>query len=148
MKPALSLTSVFLLSVPVLASSPNWPQFRGPEGSGLSDQPAPTKWDVESGTNVRWQKPIPGLGHACPILWQDQVFVATAIKPSGKSDLRIGIYGDGASYQEKEPHQWRLLCFDKKSGKLLWDKLGYEGVPRVERHTKVVFRFSYRSRQE
>lgn len=85
---------------------------------------------------MRWQQPIPGLGHACPIIWQDNVFITTAIKPTGKSDLKIGIYGDGASYREKEPHQWRLLCFDKRSGKLVWDKLGYEGVPRVERHTK------------
>src|SRR5690349_23977593 len=49
---------------------------------------------------------------------------------------KVGIYGDGASYTEKEKHQWRLLCFDKRSGKLLWDRLGYEAVPRVERHTK------------
>jgi outer membrane protein assembly factor BamB len=128
--------ALLVLSFCAFAASPNWPQFRGPDGSGLSEQTAPTSWNIESGANVRWQKPITGLGHACPIIWQDRVFIATAIKPTGKSDLKVGIYGDGASYQEKEPHQWRLLCFDKNSGKLVWDKLGYEGVPRVERHTK------------
>ncbi len=50
--------------------------------------------------------------------------------------LKTGIYGDGQSYDEKEPHQWRLLCFDKTMGNLLWDKLGYEAVPRQQRHTK------------
>jgi len=136
MKMALFLPSALLLSFSVFASSPNWPQFRGPDASGLSDQSAPTTWDRETGKNIRWQKPILGLGHACPIIWQDRVYITTAIKPNGKSDLKIGIYGDGASYQEKESHQWRLLCIDKRNGELLWDKLGYEGVPRVERHTK------------
>src|ERR1051326_6070978 len=115
-----------LLSLSTFASSPNWPQFRGPDASGLSDQAAPTRWDLETGKNVRWQKSIPGLGHACPIIWQDRVYIATAVKPSGRPDLKIGIYGDGASYQEKEPHQWRLLCLDKKSGKWLWENLGWK----------------------
>jgi outer membrane protein assembly factor BamB len=137
MKSAYSISFLSLiLSLSALASSPNWPQFRGPDASGVSDQAAPTTWDLETGKNIRWQKSIPGLGHACPIIWQDRVYIATAVKPGGKSDLKVGIYGDGASYQEKEPHQWRLLCFDKRNGKVLWDKLGYEAVPRVERHTK------------
>jgi outer membrane protein assembly factor BamB len=137
MKLAYSLASVLvLLSLSAIASSSNWPQFRGPDGSGLSDQAAPTTWDLESGKNICWQQSIPGLGHACPIIWEDRVYIATAVKPSGKSDLKVGIYGDGASYTEKEPHQWRLLCFEKRIGKLLWDKIGYEAVPRVERHTK------------
>lgn len=130
------VSALALLSFSAFAASPNWPQFRGPDACGLSDQAAPTQWDLETGKNVRWQKPIPGLGHGCPIIWQDRLYIATAVKPSGRPDLKVGIYGEGASYQEKEPHQWRLLCFDKRNGKLLWDKLGYEGVPRVERHTK------------
>ncbi len=125
-----------LLSLSTFAASSNWSQFRGPDGSGMSDQAAPTKWDLETGKNIRWQKLIPGLGHACPIIWQGRLYIATAVKPSGKSDLKVGIYGAGESYKEKESHQWRLLCFDKNSGKLLWDKVGFEAVPRVERHTK------------
>lgn len=34
------------------------------------------------------------------------------------------------------PHQWRLLCLDRATGKLLWNKLGHEAVPRLQRHTK------------
>src|ERR1700686_203373 len=49
----------------------NWPQFRGPNASGVSEDPAPIIWNVDSGENVRWQTSIPGLGHACPIIWKD-----------------------------------------------------------------------------
>ena len=118
------------------ASDSNWPQFRGPHASGVSDDAAPTKWNVETGENIRWQTPIPGLGHACPIIWSNRIYVATAVRPNAKADLKIGIYGAGDSYKEKEPHQWRLLCLDQATGKILWDKPGHEAVPRQERHTK------------
>src|SRR5467141_1324212 len=118
------------------ASTVNWPQFRGPQASGVSDDPAPITWNVESGENVRWQTPIPGLGHACPIIWQDRVYIATAVKPGAKPKIKIGLYGDVDSYTEKVNHQWRLLCLNKNSGQILWDKLALEAVPHSKRHTK------------
>ena len=115
----------------------NWPQFRGPGASGVADEKTlPTRWSLENGQNIRWQTPIPGLGHASPIVWKDRIYIATAVKPGAKAELKVGLYGSGDSYAEKEPHQWRLLCLDKVSGKVLWDKPGHESVPRAERHTK------------
>jgi outer membrane protein assembly factor BamB len=119
-----------------VATAENWPQFRGPQASGVASEAAPTTWNIASGENIRWQTPLPGLGHASPIIWEDRIYIATAVRPGVKAELKVGLYGDGDSYKEKEAHQWRLLCLDKKSGKILWDKLGLEAVPRVERHTK------------
>lgn len=119
-----------------VSAAENWPQFRGPQASGVSSGTAPTKWNAVTGENILWQTPLPGLGHASPIIWNDRVYIATAVRPGAKAELKVGLYGDGASYAEKEPHQWRLLCLDKNSGKILWDKLGFEAVPRLERHTK------------
>jgi len=118
------------------ASDSNWPQFRGPNAGGVSENPAPLVWNVASNENIGWQTPIPGLGHASPIVWGDRVYLATAVRPGAKADLKIGIYGAGDSYKEKEAHQWRLLCLDKSNGTILWNKLGLEAVPRLERHTK------------
>ena len=114
----------------------NWPQFRGRQARGVSDDTIPLRWNVETGENIRWQTAIPGLAHASPIVWKDRIYLATAVKPGAKADLKVGLYGDGDSYKEKEPHQWRLLCLDKTTGSILWDKLEHESVPRVERHTK------------
>ncbi len=114
----------------------NWPQFRGPQACGVDTSAAlPTTWNVESGGNVRWRTPIPGLAHASPIVWGDRVYIATAIKP-GKAELKVGLYGSGDSADEKEPHQWRLLALDKATGKIVWDTLAHEGVPKQLRHTK------------
>jgi len=123
------------LTAPTIAAE-NWPQFRGPNGCGVSAVAAPTTWDLETRENVRWTTDLPGLGHAGPVIWNDRIYIATAVRPGTNAEVKIGVYGDGDSYQEKDPHQWRLLCLDKATGKLLWDKLGLEAVPRQERHTK------------
>ena len=68
--------------VSACAVAANWPQFRGAQASGVGETSVPTTWDIESGENVRWQTPIPGLAHASPIIWGDRVYVATAVKRS------------------------------------------------------------------
>jgi len=54
-----------------------WPQFRGPTGQGLApDASPPTEWSETK--NVRWKTDIPGLGHSSPVIWDDQLWLATA----------------------------------------------------------------------
>jgi hypothetical protein len=46
----------------VVAHGQNWPQFRGPSASGISEGKAvPRKWNAETGENLLWKTPIPGL---------------------------------------------------------------------------------------
>ena len=97
-------------------SAADWPQFRGPQASGVdASAPAPTRWDVEAGQNIRWRTPIPGLAHASPIVWNDRVYVATAVRP-GKASLKVGLYGDIDSANDQVAHQWRFLALDKAIG--------------------------------
>ena len=121
----------------VAANAQHWPQYRGPAASGLDASVAlPTKWSAETGENILWSTPIPGLAHAAPIVWGNRVFVATAVAEGGKSDLKVGLYGDIAAAPNTEKNQWRLLALDKATGKILWNTLAHEAVPRVARHTK------------
>ncbi|MEI6340476.1 MAG: PQQ-binding-like beta-propeller repeat protein [Verrucomicrobiota bacterium] len=113
-----------------------WPQFRGRDASGVDDAVAlPTRWDVAKGEGVRWQAMIPGLGHASPVEHAGRVYVATAVKP-GRAGLKVGLYGDIDSVEEKESHQWRLMALELETGRVVWDALALEAVPRVKRHTK------------
>jgi outer membrane protein assembly factor BamB len=113
-----------------------WPQFRGRQAAGVVEEvELPIKWSAATGENIRWQTPIPGLAHASPIAWDDRIYIATAVS-SGEDELRIGLYGDIASAADKGAVQWRLLALDAASGKLLWNTLGHEAVPKVKRHTK------------
>jgi outer membrane protein assembly factor BamB len=116
----------------------DWPQFRGPHATGVADgQHPPTTWDVKAGTNVAWKTPIPGLGHSCPIVWGDRVFVTTAIS-SGDPDpkVRTGNYGAVDSVNDLSKHTWQVLCLDRETGKVLWTRTAHEGVPKIKRHLK------------
>ena len=136
MKPTTIALLLLSAGMRLSAAGSDWPQYRGPQASGVAEGAAvPVTWKVETGENIRWQTPIAGLAHSSPIVWGDRVYVATAVKP-GRADLKVGLYGDIESVTEKEPHQWRLLALDKATGKVLWDTLALEAIPRVQRHTK------------
>lgn len=114
----------------------DWPQFRGWQACGVADGfPLPSHWDAESGQNILWRTPLPGLGHSCPIIWGDRVYVTTAVGEAAQ-DLRVGLYGDIMPVNEDKPYEWRLLCLEKSSGKILWNELIHKGVPKVKRHPK------------
>lgn len=117
------------------SASSNWPQFRGPQASGVAEMRTSERWNIDGGENIRWQTAIPGLAHASPIIWGNRIYVATAVRP-GQAALKVGLYGDIDSANDQDSHQWRLLALDKASGKILWDRLGHEAIPRVKRHTK------------
>ena len=127
-----SLTVGFLLQ----AGPHDWPQFRGPQASGVATGVAtPTTWNVEEGINLRWKTPIPGLAHSSPIIWGDRAYVQTA-HAEGNADLKVGLYGNIDSVEEKEDQSWRLLAIDKTTGAIVWDTLALKRQPRVKRHTK------------
>lgn len=115
----------------------NWPMFHGPRAMGVLDGPATaTSWNVEKGENVLWKTPIPGLGHCSPIIWGDKVYLSTAISGMEKSGLKPGLYGDIASVPDDTVHKWEIVCLNKKTGKIDWEKQLLTGVPKIKRHTK------------
>ena len=83
----------------VLASSAgNWPMWRGPAMTGVTaDKGFPEKWSKTE--NVRWRVDLPGPGNSTPVVWGDRVFVSQAVL---EQDRRL------------------VLCFDRATGKQLW----------------------------
>ncbi|MEM7392156.1 MAG: PQQ-binding-like beta-propeller repeat protein, partial [Verrucomicrobiota bacterium] len=115
----------------------NWPQFRGPQAAGIAHGfETPTRWNVETKENLTWKTPIPGMAHACPIVWRERIYLITAISGKKEPGLKVGLYGNIASVDDDTVHRWQLLCLDKTTGKILWTRTGFEGVPKVKRHTK------------
>jgi outer membrane protein assembly factor BamB len=113
----------------------NWPQFRGVDACGIADgQEPPLLWDVKAGKNIQWKTPIPGLGHSCPVIWGDRVFLTTAV--GGNTDLKTGNYGDPSSVKDESKLSFQVVCLDRVTGKILWTRVAYEGVPKVKRHLK------------
>jgi outer membrane protein assembly factor BamB len=139
----LSLCLLTLTAAPTAApvDTNNWPSFRGADAAGVSDAAAPPlTWDLAARRNVAWATTIPGLGHSSPVIWADRVFLtsAVALDPASggaSNDTRVFLK-DHPVITASVPHAWRLYCLDRQTGRILWDRTAYEGLPRVKRHAK------------
>ena len=146
--PLLSMTRSFSLPIFLVVLMPSlvvsfsplgaqdWPQFRGPNASGLSKGKATvTSWNVETGENVLFRTKIPGLAHSCPLVMGDRVYLTTAVA-AGKPELKLGLYGSIDSVPKEGKQEWRLIALGRKSGAIIFDRLAHSAVPRSQRHPK------------
>jgi len=107
--PAVALVALSLAS----ARAENWPSFRGPNFNGsTSETNLPTQWSTTE--NVAWSVDLPGPSAATPVVWEDRVFVSST-DVSGDTLL--------------------AMCFDRKTGKKLWQHQVASGVRKDTRST-------------
>jgi outer membrane protein assembly factor BamB len=129
-----------LLLLSMLAAAADWPQFRGPAASGTATGTnLPDTWNVSTGQHIRWKTPIPGLAHSSPIVWGDRIFVTTAVSSKPDATFKRGLYGAGTASDDLSVHKWQVLCLDRKTGRILWTRTAYEGIPKEKRHIKSTY---------
>jgi outer membrane protein assembly factor BamB len=114
-----------------------WPGYRGYLASGVLDNAnLPESFDFVKGTNIKWKIEIPGMGLSSPVIWDNKIFITSAVSKSDRSGLKPGLYGDVTPVKDSSVHDWKVYCIDKKRGKILWEKTSYTGVPKIKRHPK------------
>jgi len=133
-----------LLLASAMAQGPpgmtHWPQFRGPGAAGVADgAQLPDAWGGARGDGLLWTTRIPGLAHSSPVVWGDQVFLTTAISSRPDATFKPGLYGEGTASEDRTVQRWQVLSLDKRTGKLLWERTAYEGLPREKRHIKATY---------
>jgi len=145
MKPRFTIFSILIIILclvcPKLQAQTNynqqWPSFRGPWGLGfIENAKPPTTWNAETGEHIKWKTAISGLGHSSPVVWDNFVFVTTAVNTSSSESLKVGLYGDIGEANDSAVHEFKVYCLDKTSGNILWEKLAHKGIPKSKRHTK------------
>src|SRR5262249_27579211 len=93
-------------------------------------------WDMKKPHKGMWKTEIPGLGHSCPVVWGEKVFVTTAVSSGKNTEFKPGLYGAVTSAKDRSKHTFKVYCLDRKTGKVVWEKTAFEGVPKVKRHIK------------
>jgi outer membrane protein assembly factor BamB len=128
-----SLLIPFIL-ITVLSSfkTGNWPQFRGPESNQIaSEEKLPLEWDNEK--NLLWKTELPGRGWSCPIVWGNKVFITNAVleNPSILPPVE-----EGRRYENPDSavYNFEVICLNIDSGKEIWKKTAYKGLPRYKTH--------------
>ena len=117
--------------------SNHWPQFRGSWGRGfVENTKTATTWSVETNEHIKWKTAIPGLGHSCPVIWGNYLFVTTAVNATNSESLKVGLYGDIDEANDSVVHEFKVYCLDKVSGKIIWERVAHKGIPKSKRHTK------------
>jgi len=125
------------------ASAGNWPQWRGPDGSGISNEKnLPSEWSPTK--NIKWKTPIDGRAHSSPIVWGNKVFLTTAVEGPevpGANAVKHVVEGDKEflhpdSVGANRKHTFKVICLDRDSGKILWQSTAWEGTPYDNRHRK------------
>lgn len=111
----------------------NWPHWRGPLANGVA--PAadpPIAWDAE--TNVKWKVPIPGEGHATPIIWGDRVFLLSAVRTEQEAPLPAVVDADSKTELPGVYYQYIVICLDRETGETIWSDVAIEAPPVSGRH--------------
>lgn len=148
------LAAVLTAATGVAAEPAAWPTWRGPSGAGIApDAKPPVKWsDTE---NIKWKTKIPGAGFSTPIIWQDRMFLLTAIESAGggapapaapaaepaekgKSGKR-GKGGFGGGPAPTNPYEFVVLALDRNTGKILWQKTARKEVPHEGHHATTTY---------
>jgi outer membrane protein assembly factor BamB len=150
MNQQLRITAIVLGLLACLAinvsAAEHWPKWRGPEGTGVAPQGnPPTTWSENQ--NVKWKVPVPGQGTSSPVIWENKLLFLTAVDTGKQGKAaptpapaqenaggRRGGRGRGRGRPPTTIHQFDLVCLDRTTGKLLWQKTATETVPHEGHH--------------
>ncbi len=117
--------------------SHNWHQWRGPAANGVAPHGnPPVEWNETR--NLKWKAEIPGAGKSTPIVWEDRVFLITAIN--------TGMVAEGVAKPEEQPqrpfgikfpntrYRFVVMCLDRATGKVKWERTAVEELPHEGHH--------------
>jgi outer membrane protein assembly factor BamB len=105
-----------------------WPQWRGPDATGVSRTATPpAEWSETK--NVRWRIEVPGRGSGTPVIWGDHVFITTAVPE--------GVSGEAAHRplgRSLPRHKFVVMAIDRKTGKTVWEHVARTEAPHEAAH--------------
>ncbi len=110
------------VSLSPFADAENWGHWRGPRGNGAAAKASPpTEWSRTK--NVKWKVELPGRENSSPVIWENQVFVSTAVRVDGQNASGLPTF------------EFKVLCLDRNDGKLLWQQTATVTQPHQETHS-------------
>jgi outer membrane protein assembly factor BamB len=117
------------------AENDQWPQFRGAGAGVIADDPKlPDTWSETE--NIRWKATIPGLGWSSPIVWNDHVFLTSAVSEGKEAAPVAGLYDEHDHIKAAAPQHWVVMDVDFQTGKIRWQRELHAGQPPLLRHVK------------
>lgn len=125
---------VFLISSSFAQNKGNWPQWRGPLATGAAEKGNPPVIFSET-KNLKWKTPIPGKGHATPVVWGNNIIVQTAVPTTEKGDTTLKseasrMPGTSTNFIQ----EYKVILVDRETGKINWEKTVTREMPIEDTH--------------
>lgn len=124
-----------LLSSAVVAETTTWHSWRGSADNGIAPaaQPAITWSETE---NIKWKVELPGEGQSTPIVLDDRIVLLQAIPTAEDNGEVRSAFGGGAppSKAVEVPYRFVVMCLDRETGEILWERQVTEKLPHEGHH--------------
>ena len=112
----------------------DWPAWRGPDMTGATQGTPVVEWSEKQ--NIRWKKEIPGFGLATPVVYNNRVYLLSAVK-TDQLDKKLEADPRMSWAKHKLPefvHSFVVVVLDLKTGKVIWEKSVAALVPSETTH--------------
>jgi outer membrane protein assembly factor BamB len=115
-----------------------WGRWRGPLMTGVASHATPpVEWSETK--NVRWKVEIPGRGSATPVVWDDRIFVLTAVPTGARVEVPAPAeprpdWQRRAVQNADEVQQFTVLALRRSDGTTLWKRVVREAPPHEGTH--------------
>ncbi len=128
------IISLFLVSNTFAQNNTNWPQWRGPLATGAAEKGNPPSEFSES-INLKWKTPIPGKGHATPVVWEKNIIVQTAVPTTEMGDTTLKsessrMPGTSTNFIQ----DYKVILVDRETGRIKWEKTVAKEMPIEDTH--------------
>ena len=117
----------------------NWPQWRGPYANGVAPYSnPPVEWSESK--NIKWKIEIPGKGHATPIIWDNRIFVLTAIEtdkqvePEKEKQTQARRRRGPPIARTSNVHKFAIFAINRSDGQIVWQHAAREELPHEGTH--------------
>jgi outer membrane protein assembly factor BamB len=112
----------------------DWPQWRGPLGTGVAPNARPpVEWSETK--HIRWKAALPGKGHSTPIVWGDRIFLTTAIPYGDEVRPRLPPRpGTHDNLTLTRRHEFAVLAVNRRDGTVLWQRTVHKDLPHEAGH--------------
>jgi len=125
------------------AQAGNWPNWRGPTVNGVAGEGNPPISFSET-ENIKWKIKFPGSGSSTPIVWGDKMIFQTAVSTEVEQKVEPKVEEPPAEGRRRRgpprapaptsPFKFNLVCLDKNTGEIIWEKTAQEAVPHEGHH--------------
>ena len=126
---------LMLLSLTGTAQTEQWPKFRGPNAGAIPDDPnLPDTWSETE--NVVWKTPIPGMGWSSPVVWDDHIFITSAVSEGEEEAPVTGLFDEHDHIPAAAVNRFVVYDVEFKTGEIRWSRELRSEYPPLLRHIK------------